>query len=159
MATPHLPAAIDLLGRANQLTTEENPDAWELVPEMILRQLQGRDDPDPEKASAPFQDALVMFVRLLGDMQRDHVEIVREELEQIRQIGRELRSLKVQPAEPAPEPPKLAATTPAIEREVDLARDRPAPQLVRIIAGERLAAWEKERQTRWRKVMGLLVKP
>jgi pSer/pThr/pTyr-binding forkhead associated (FHA) protein len=159
LATPHTPAPIDFLARTDQSPTDATQDAWELVPEMILRQLQCRDGPAPEKLSTPFDHALLMLVRLLGDMQRDHVEVVREELEQIRQLGREMRSLRARSSEADPATTQLAETPPAIEQEVDFSRDRPAPQLVRAMAGERLAAWEKERQTRWRKVMGLLVKP
>src|SRR3954466_16195975 len=83
---PLLPAPIDLSAWAGQPPTEANQEAWELVPEVILGQLRGGAGPAPEAASAPFHHALLMLVRLLGDMHRDHIEVVREEMEQIRRL-------------------------------------------------------------------------
>ncbi len=162
----YLPAPIGLPGDDNRPPTGLTPAAWELAPEMILRHLQGRDDTTSEPTSAPFDHALMMLVRLLGEIHRDHLEVVREEMEQIRKLNREMGSLRAQlprletaarddaPPVRAPDEAKVMRPTPE-----DLAIDRPAPLTVQTLVGERLAAWEKERQSRWRKVMGLLVKP
>ena len=163
---PHLPAPIDSLAADGRLPADPGQEAWELVPEIILRQLGGRGGPSPAAGSAPFDHALMMLVRLLGEIHRDHLEVVREEMEQIRRLNREMGSLGAQV--PRPEPaardhawparaPDEGRDSPSIPEDPPL--NRPAPQLVGALVGERLAAWEKERQSRWRKVMGLLVKP
>jgi predicted component of type VI protein secretion system len=162
---PSLSAPIDLPAWAVQPPTVATQEAWELVPEIILGQIQGRDGPAPE-ASAPFHHALLMIVRLLGEMHRDHLEVVREEMEQIRRLNQEMGSLRARLPGPDPAAPGVARPAPALEGEGASSpvpeappRDRPAPQAVQALVGERLAAWEKERQSRWRKVMDLLVTP
>lgn len=158
-------APIDFPAAEGRLPAHPTQEAWELVPEMILRQLGGRTDPAPA-ASAPFDHALMMLVRLLGEIHRDHLEVVREEMEQIRRLNREIASQSAQLPRPQSAARDTSRPVDAPDADGDLRSvpedppfDRPAPQLVQSLVGERLAAWEKERQSRWRKVMGLLVKP
>jgi hypothetical protein len=109
-----------------------------------------------------------MLVGLLGDMHREHLKLVREELEQIRRLNQEMVALRARltrPALPAPaagDPdagPARADEGAEVEAGPDEApTDRPDPQLVQAFVGERLAAWELERQSRWQKVLNLLVK-
>ena len=53
-------------------------------------------------ASSPFGQALVLLIRLLGDMHRDHLELVREELEQIRRIHVEMNATRAALGRPDP---------------------------------------------------------
>jgi hypothetical protein len=163
---PHLPAPVDLPDWPGRPPTDATQDALELVPELILGRLRGGGGPAPEEASAPFHHALLMLVRLLGDMHRDHLEVVREEMGQIRRLNREMGSLRDQLPRPDPTAGDVAGPVPAPEAGKDARpapeappRDRQAPRAVQALVGERLAAWEKERQSRWRRVMDLLVKP
>src|SRR5271157_5828683 len=64
-----------------------------LLLEAALRPLLegGGEGPSPDVASSPFGQALILLIRLLGDMHRDHLKLVREELEQIRRINLEMK--------------------------------------------------------------------
>lgn len=126
-----------------------------VIPE-LLRPLIEIDGPSGEGA-APFSEAMLMLIRLLGDVHRDHLEMVREELEQIRHLSREMAALKAKPIPSTTAPKKEpipGPTTPVAEPPPA----RPDPMDVHFLVGERLAAWETERESRWRKVIGLLVK-
>jgi pSer/pThr/pTyr-binding forkhead associated (FHA) protein len=177
-AGPVATAPAVLLGRSDLAPMDPSRDAWELVPEMILRKLQGQDgsgqDPALASASAPFDHALLMLVRLLGEIHRDHLEIVREELEQIRRLNREMVALRGRPNHLEPPHPHPGSIPSHVPEPVPAPRPgifdpgevpeppepgRADPELVQEFVGRRLAAWEKERQGRWRKVMDLLVKP
>ncbi|MGE3820169.1 MAG: FHA domain-containing protein [Isosphaeraceae bacterium] len=125
-----------------------------LVPE-LLRPLLELDGAPTEEASR-FGEALLMLIRLLGDVHRDHLDLVREELEQIRRLSREMAVLKARSVAPPTTSPPLSA---APESSLEPSTRRPDPVDVHFLVGERLAAWESERESRWRKVIGLLVKP
>jgi FHA domain len=139
----------------------------ELFPEYVLGTLLDRGEPPPGFASAPFGQALLMLVRLLGDVHRDHLELVRSELEQIRRLSNDISAIKAQ-AEPVPALDPAVATgngsgktvhsSPA-QAEPDEPPGRPDPLAVHGLVSERLVAWERERQSRWRKVLELLVRP
>jgi hypothetical protein len=144
------------------------PAVGDLSPELILRPLLEQGGPFPEPTGSPFGQALMMLIRLLGDVHRDHLGLVREELEQIRRLSVEVRTLRAQLARPDPgalqagapaEGPDPAGNDrPPVEDEPGAApTERPDPQLIQAIVGERIAAWERERQSRWRKVLDLLV--
>ena len=62
-----------------------------LLLEAALRPLLEGEGPSPDVASSPFGQALILLIRLLGDMHRDHLKLVREELEQIRRINLEMK--------------------------------------------------------------------
>jgi hypothetical protein len=138
----------------------------ELLPEYVLGSLLDRAEPSPGMSSSPFGQALLMLVRLLGDVHRDHLELVRSELEQIRRLGHDISAVKAR-AEPTPAlNPAVAApngsgtpvdSAPAQEHPV-VSPECPDPSAVHDLVSERLVAWERERQSRWRKVLELLVR-
>ena len=143
----------------------------ETHPQTVFQPLIDCEGPIPDVASAPFMQALSMLVRLFGDLQRSHLDLVRDELEQIRQIGREMAAHKNATKTPK-QGPRTTSRNPIHddprvafndfdENQFDsdtLESDRPDPKLVHDIVGDRLTAWESERQSRWRKVVDLLVK-
>jgi pSer/pThr/pTyr-binding forkhead associated (FHA) protein len=119
----------------------------------------------PELASSPFGQALVLLVRLLGDVHRDHLQLVREELEQIRRIQVEMNTTRA--ALGSPEPEKNGGPASASGAAMNGApAPEPVPRPTRLVdpeaiqglVGERIAAWEQERQSRWQRVIELLVK-
>jgi pSer/pThr/pTyr-binding forkhead associated (FHA) protein len=146
-------------------------------PEAILRPFLEGEYPAPEGAS-PFGQALLMLIRLLGDMHHEHMALVREELEQIRRLHAEMAEARAElaaggRAEPGPvtgptgaaasKAPEGPSPRPSLTRAVGTWNGQegpPGPRLspldVHVVVGERLAAWEHERQSRWRKVVDLL---
>ena len=160
--TPTLPA-LNRTGEVRGLLPEPDQDAWELVPELILRQIQEGGVSATEPTAAPLGHALMMLVRLVGEIHKDHLNIIREEAEQIRRLNREMGALRAQtpgselPAQVELPAPGLSTTAGAIGAAADASPHRPAPQEVQALVGERLAAWDRERRSRWRNVVGLLV--
>jgi pSer/pThr/pTyr-binding forkhead associated (FHA) protein len=139
---------------------------YELPDESALGALLDRGEPPPGMASSPFGQALMMLVQLLGDVHRDHLELVRSELEQIRRLGQEIRTAQAQ-GEPNVGPHPAVAATNGVETPDRLALEqgepaespgRPDPSVVHDLISDRLASWERERQSRWRKVLELLVR-
>jgi pSer/pThr/pTyr-binding forkhead associated (FHA) protein len=137
-----------------------------LFSETALRPLLDAAEPSADVAASPFGQALVLLIRLLGDMHRDHFKLVREELEQIRRINQDVTATRAGLALPARRTGAravadgsaaanggaLAGPEPPTERLTD-------PEAVQSLVGERLAAWEQERRSRWQKVIELLVRP
>ena len=81
-----------------------------LLLEAALRPLLEGEGPSPDVASSPFGQALILLIRLLGDMHRDHLKLVREELEQIRRINLEMKTTGAGLARPDPGTSTKAAT-------------------------------------------------
>ncbi|MGB0066531.1 MAG: FHA domain-containing protein, partial [Isosphaeraceae bacterium] len=73
-----------------------------LLLEAALRPLLEGEGSSPDVASLPFGQALILLIRLLGDMHRDHLKLVREELEQIRRINLEMKTTGAGLARPDP---------------------------------------------------------
>jgi hypothetical protein len=131
----------------------------EILLEPLLEQAGG----DLGLASSPFGQALVLMVRLLGDVHRDHLTLVRDELAQIRQLSLEMDKLRGKIRQP--EPGRLPLPVPDSPNGADRAAafnsqfkdaSRPSPEAVQEIVSERLEAWEHERQSRWRRLLRLL---
>ena len=138
-----------------------------LLLEAALRPLLEGEGPSPDVASSPFGQALILLIRLLGDMHRDHLKLVREELEQIRRINLEMKTTGAGLARPDPDPgtSTKAATVgdAAANGDPEPGPGAPHPRLVdpeavHSLVGERLVAWEQERRSRWQRVIELLVK-
>ena len=138
-----------------------------LLREAALRPLLEGEGPSPDVASSPFGQALILLIRLLGDMHRDHLKLVREELEQIRRINLEMKTTGAGLARPDPDPgtSTKAATVgdAAANGDPEPGPGAPHPRLVdpeavHSLVGERLVAWEQERRSRWQRVIELLVK-
>jgi hypothetical protein len=136
-----------------------------LLSEPVLRPLLEGGELAADLASSPFGQALVLLIRLLGGMHRDHLQLVREELEQIRRIQAEIGAARTAPAPAVPGP--SGAKTPAgtasngnAEPDAAAPRQRPIdPGEIQSHLGWQLAAWEQERRGRWQRVIELLVKP
>jgi len=142
----------------------DRPDVF--FSEAALRPLLEATEPSPDVASSPFGQALFLLIRLLGDMHRDHLKLVREELEQIRRINHEMTETRAGLPRPAPGTGAEVVTA-GCAAEYGSAEPGPAapqprlvdPEAVQSLVGERLAAWEQERRSRWQKVIELLVRP
>ncbi len=136
-----------------------------LLLEAALRPLLEGESPSPDVASSPFGQALILLIRLLGDMHRDHLKLVREELEQIRRINLEMKTTGAGLARPDPGTSTKAATVGDAAANGDPEPGPGAqhprlvdPEAVHSLVGERLVAWEQERRSRWQRVIELLVK-
>jgi hypothetical protein len=113
--------------------------------------------------SSPFGHALVLMVRLLGDVHRDHLTLVRDELAEIRRLSRDMEKLRGEMRQPVEQRLSLSHTDSSngASHVADLGPEvedapRPNPGAVQEIISERLEAWERERQSRWRKLLRLL---
>jgi hypothetical protein len=143
-----------------------------LSPEILGPLLNGAG-PDSDAASSPFGQALFLLIRLLGDMHRDHLTLVREELEQIRRINVEMNATRTALA--APERASRAGVALAGGEASAGTGSAPAhgavepglgplqlrtvgPEAILNLVGERLVAWQHERLSRWQRVIELLVK-
>jgi hypothetical protein len=124
------------------------------VPGPALRPTVERAIPDSATTdSGPFAEALGLLVGLLRDVHRDHLTLVREELAEIHRLGEKMASLQAQLSRPDPPP---VSPLPPDEPEPWPESPRPDPATVQFLVGERLASWERERDSRWRKVLDLL---
>jgi pSer/pThr/pTyr-binding forkhead associated (FHA) protein len=142
----------------------------QLLSSSLVDALLDRAEPSATSNSSPFGQALMMLIRLLGDVHRDHLDLVRTELQRIDSLSRDIaavRSSLENPVLPAPTPAE-ATTNGPVDRLLTvgngLATDppdpaiRPDPVVIREVINERIVAWEQERQSRWRQVLGLLVR-
>jgi predicted component of type VI protein secretion system len=135
----------------------------ESSPEILLPSLLEQAGSELGLESSPFGQALVLMVRLLGDVHRDHLTLVRDELAEIRRLSRDMEKLRGEMTQPVPrhlpaphsDAPNGASPMADSSSQLEDAR-RPHPEAVSEIIGERLEAWERERQSRWRKLLRLL---
>jgi hypothetical protein len=137
-----------------------------LLLEAALQPLLEGGGSGPDVASSPFGQALILLIRLLGDMHRDHLKLVREELEQIRRINLEMKTTRAELVRLDPGTSTKAATVGGTAANGDPEPEPGAPhpclvdpEAVHSLVGERLVAWEQERRSRWQSVIELLVKP
>ncbi len=114
-----------------------------------------------------FQQTLVMMAQTFGNLHREQLALVREELGQIQNLTRQLHTLQAQGMRQTPPPPPPPAQTPPPRSSVPNsplpARAVPAPAAAACNEGDihgwlsqRLAALQQERQTRWQKVLNVL---
>jgi len=135
----------------------------ELSPENVLQPLLEQAGSELGPGSSPFGQALILMVRLLGDVHRDHLTLVRDELAEIRRLSRDMDKLRDEMRQPAPrllplrhgDSPNGASQIADSSSQLEDA-PRPHPEAVPEIIGERLEAWERERRSRWRKLLTLL---
>jgi hypothetical protein len=133
------------------------------LPQEVGRQpIPGRESLVAELSRAPIGQAVLMLVRLIGDIHDDQMEIFRQELREIHRLGQEIRSLQWQLVQSGQADRATVDLT--SERSImagpelpDSPPERPDPQTVEYLVGQRLAAWEQERQGRLQKVIDLLV--
>jgi hypothetical protein len=140
-----------------------------VIPEAIFRPLLEAASPLTDPGSTPSIQILSALVNLFGEIHRSHVGLVRDELEQIRSISREMaqiqRGLTVKRHQSGPaslddenDKPTVFSEEPLDDSVHDPPEGRPSPKDVQELVNQRLAAWERERKTHWRKVVELLVK-
>lgn len=141
------------------LSRDESP------PEALLRSLLEKSGSDLGPSSSPFGQALVLMVRLLGEVHRDHLALVRDELAVIRRLSRDMEQIRGEMRQPVSrtlpspnaDPPNGTSHAADSGPRPGLGNaPRPGPEAVREIIGERLEALERERQSRWRKLLRLL---
>ena len=158
--------AVEKLGPANQPRAigRMTGRVDESSPELLLQPLLEQAGSELGPQSSPFGQALVLMVRLLGDVHRDHLTLVRDELVEIRRLSQNMATLRGETQQPGPRqlPPLTHRDSPNGARhtaEFDSQFEdfgRPNPEAVKEIVSERLEAWERERQSRWRKLLRLL---
>jgi pSer/pThr/pTyr-binding forkhead associated (FHA) protein len=114
-----------------------------------------------------FQQTLVMMAQTFGNLHREQLALVREELGQIQNLTRQLHTLQAQGMRQTPPPQPAPAQTPPPRSSVPnsplSARAVPAPAAAACNEGDihgwlsqRLASLQQERQTRWQKVLNVL---
>jgi hypothetical protein len=122
-----------------------------------------------------FQESLFMATRLFASLHQEQMSTVRRELDQLQQLTSELRTLQQQvnqpaaPAEPAAsasESVQPTAEVPTVPSPADKTAT-PASGPVPPAANEEIHDWltqrisslQEERQTRWNKLLGLILGP
>lgn len=106
-----------------------------------------------------FQQALLMMFQVFRTLHQDQAELVRNELDAVRKLTRELQDLQIRAAVAPASPPRPAG--PAVAGPP---RDRPAPRGggaqanadVHALLSRRIAAIQEERQGRWQKILNLV---
>lgn len=117
-----------------------------------------------------FQQTLMMIAQMFGNLQREQMTLIRQELEQIQELTRQLLALQSegmrQPASPLPASAQAAAprvptpspnskpTAPAAKADTHSAKL--CDPDVHVWLHQRLTALQQERQSRWQKVLGIL---
>lgn len=116
-----------------------------------------------------FQQTLQMVARMFGDLHREQMQLIRQELDRVQDITHELQGLQLElsrqpaapprtepvvarepavPAPPPPAPPAAAAPPPSTSPPPDAS--------VHNWLSQRLVALQQERQSRWQKILSAL---
>lgn len=124
-----------------------------------------------------FQQTLLLVAQMFGNLHREQMALVREELHQIQDLTRQLHALQLEskhpplPSLPSPSEPsaaaKPAAAAPAPPAKPAAAAPTPPPAMptsdtprfegdVHSWLSQRLEILQQERQSRWQKVLGIL---
>jgi pSer/pThr/pTyr-binding forkhead associated (FHA) protein len=113
-----------------------------------------------------FQHTLLTMAQMFGKLHQEQVGLIRQELEQIQDLTRQLHTLQSEGMQQeSPERPALPETPPAPSSPAPLAisnvpADPVAPSRydgdVHIWLSQRLATLQQERQTRWQRVLSLV---
>ena len=153
---------------ARSTAPEFPPGGFELGP--LLEQVTSIQGQSGDQ----FSQVILMLTRLFGSMHREMVDLVREEMEQIRRLSDEMQAMRAEsaagktitPLESQNRPPASKATLPSVSGD-SRERDAPGsveptrprePGEVHMIVSERLAIFEQERQSRWNKISKILLK-
>lgn len=131
-----------------------------------------------------FQHTLLMMAQTFGNLHREQLALIREELDQIRDLTRELQSLKAEQKQQLP-PSRPAPTQSPIPPRPSVPKAAPAPRAdtppsaaarpaspgaelppaataarcendIHIWLSQRMAALQRERQSRWQKILNVL---
>ena len=117
-----------------------------------------------------FQQTLLMMAQMFGNLQREQMTLIRQELEQIQELTRQLHTLQsegaARAAMPLPATPQAGApSSPMPGRSSKPAAsaaksDTLSPKFcdpnVHVWLSQRLSALQQERQNRWQKVLSLV---
>jgi hypothetical protein len=114
-----------------------------------------------------FQQTVLMIGQMFGNLHREQIEFVRQELAQIQRLTRELQTLQeewsTQPPSPQPalppSPGESAAKTPPVKPAAaagPTSTAPPPPVEIHTWLSQRLTAINQERQGRWQKILGVL---
>lgn len=99
-----------------------------------------------------FQQTLLMITQMFGTMHREQMDVIREELAHIRSLTEQMQQYLPPQGRPFnPSSPPQSPTDP--EPDVDPCRD---PKEIEAFVSQKLAAFERERQARWKNLMKLL---
>jgi pSer/pThr/pTyr-binding forkhead associated (FHA) protein len=109
-----------------------------------------------------FRQVILMVTQLFGSMHRETMDLVHEELEQIRILSGELKALREESAwgrsiESASESMQNGGASLEDRRDARAGTPRD-PGEIHLIVSERLAAFERERQGRWNSLSKILGK-
>ncbi len=117
-----------------------------------------------------FQQTLLMMAQMFGNLQREQTALIRQELEQIKELTRQLQTLQSQgagrvamplPRTPQADAPRSPMPSPSSKPAASAAKvDTPSPAFgnpnVHVWLSQRLSALQQERQNRWQKVLSLV---
>jgi hypothetical protein len=117
-----------------------------------------------------FQQTLLMMAQMFGNLQREQMALIRQELEQIRELTRQLHTLQsegaaraamplpatAQAAAPSSPMPSRSSTPAASAAKADTLSPKFCDPSVHVWLSQRLSALQQERQNRWQKVLSLV---
>jgi pSer/pThr/pTyr-binding forkhead associated (FHA) protein len=140
--------------------------------------LQVRDQLDRAPAGSLddslMQPMMMMMAQVFGSVFREHMNLVREELGQIRELTREMETLRARlestaATRPAPAPRPALGASPAASRTAPVPRTKPpdTPQeaasstedldKLHAVLSRRIAQFQQERDSRWQKLFGAML--
>jgi pSer/pThr/pTyr-binding forkhead associated (FHA) protein len=116
-----------------------------------------------------FQQSLLLMAQMFGGLQREQMQVIHQELEQLRDIARELQEVQAACAKPAPAvPPSLLQKDAETRKDRERRRQEDKEKLgdeappvaastdVHLWLAQRMATLQQERQSRWQKILGVL---
>jgi pSer/pThr/pTyr-binding forkhead associated (FHA) protein len=104
-----------------------------------------------------FQQTLLMMAEMFGNLHREQMQRVHQELAQLHEVTRELQGLQAELLKQRPvrtEPPPVSRPSPTVPRI-----PAPATPSTPDVHGwllQRLATLQQDRQSRWQKIVGML---
>lgn len=160
--------------------TEENSPVQEIAPvelpvsmkgaETLLMPLVSQFTQMQQQMFDQFQQTILMMAQMFGNLQREQMAIIRQELEQIQELTRQVHTLQSegmrQSASPLPASPRATAPsspTPSLNwkptacaAKGDAPSAKPCDPDVHVWLSQRLSQLQQERQGRWQKVLSIL---
>jgi pSer/pThr/pTyr-binding forkhead associated (FHA) protein len=107
-----------------------------------------------QQSNDQFRQVIGMVTQLFGSMHRESMDLVREELEQVRNLAGEMKALREESAEGRSAGSRAPTTADTgVSTGGGSTRD---PGEIHLIVGERLAAFDRERRGRWDQLSRLL---
>lgn len=161
MARVHQPSTVkvpSMLGTDGTRATRPSLDS----PAADIRAILDQVADIQHQSNDQFRQMLLMVTQLFGSMHRETMDLVHEELEQIRILSGELKAFREESAwgravGTAPESTKKGGASLEDRRDVRAGTPRD-PGEIHLIVSERLEAFERERQGRWNTLSKILGK-